>query len=730
MIRRYLLSHRLLVLAAFGLLAAAILCFLVLRWQSTPLPYHDSFVNNNANGWQAFGGVWQISNGTMYNRSDERGAKLITGSADWTDYRMQADLEMIGNRGDVGVVMRAGQVEEGIDSYNGYYIGIRSQDSALVIGRSDHGWLEGHPVAIPGGVRPALWYRLVVVAVDCRISAEVTNLQTGQSAWGALVDHACVRSGKIGLRSMGTGGAWKNISVTRATEQDWMAIGSHAAFIEYPEYPTSEKDYNEMREKGFAGTYVPVQRYPSSSPSVDGPSDSRFISIGELRESTGQSRNLSIRGVVTFADPLYIQDSAGGIRVALQTPVALNLGDEVEVTGSLNGSEYPDVFAATTVRLLWDRTPLAPLSISTTQAASGTHDSSLVEVTGYLRSKDKDSDGTITLHVSDESQVFTVLLKSALFQKEYERWDPESWIRVTGVCVMGQPFVPRTSAFTILARSPEDIKVLTGPPWWSSRRLLHLALPALLLLLLGTVFYVQLEKWKMRGILDERERLAHEMHDTLAQSFAGVGFHLQGVRNSLRSGSSIGASGLMQKLDVACELVTQTHRDASASIAALHPDADGARDLLVALENYALQMMGSDSIPLNLSRDGTPRELSFPVRDMLFQVGREAITNVMRHSQASQISVALLYYPRTVRLEVHDNGTGFAPHEKSGFGIKTMRSRCESVGAKLCIDSMPGAGTRVSAESPYGKRSAWLDWIKSLVHQWRRRTGASATEKD
>jgi signal transduction histidine kinase len=719
-----------LMLVASGLLAAAILGFLMLRWRPAPLPYHDSFAANSANEWQAFGGVWEISNGTLYNRSDERGAKLITGSARWTDYRMQADLEMIGNQGDVGVIVRADQVEEGIDSYNGYYIGIRSLDSALVIGRADHGWLEGHPVAIPGGVHPAQWYRLVIVVVGCRIAAQATNLETGQSAWGAFSDQPCVHSGKIGLRSMGTGGAWRNIRVTRATEQDWLAIGSRASFIEYPEYPVSEKAYNHMREAGFASIYAPAQRYPSTTPGGNNGSDSRFVSIGELRESTWPSHNLRIRGVVTFTDPLYIQDTTGGIQLALQTPVALNLGDEIEVTGSQFNGQYPGAFVGTAVRLLWDRTPVAPLSISTTQAASGAYDSSLVEVTGYLRSKSKDSGGRITLDVSDESQVFTVVLKNALFQKEYQQWEPESWIRVVGVCVIGQSFVTRTSAFTILARSPEDIEILGGPPWWTSRRLFHLALPALLLLLLVGTFYVRLEKWKMRGILNERERLAHEMHDTLAQGFAGVGFHLQGIRNSLRSGPSSVSADLMHKLDVACELVTQTHRDASASIAALHPDADGGRDLLVALENYAIQMMGADSLPLTLVRGGTPRELSFPVRDMLFQVGREAITNVIRHSQASQIELALRYYTNSVRLEVRDNGAGFVLDENLGFGMKAMRSRCEAAGAELCIDTVPGTGTAVSVDSPYGKRPQWLDWIRSVLRRRRRLTDISTAASD
>ena len=65
------------------------------------------------------------------------------------------------------------------------------------------------------------------------------------------------------------------------------------------------------------------------------------------------------------------------------------------------------------------------------------------------------------------------------------------------------------------------------------------------------------------------------MHDTLAQSFAGIGFHLQGMRNMVRSGTPNG--NLTEKLDLACDIVAQTHRDASAGIAALHPEADEGR---------------------------------------------------------------------------------------------------------------------------------------------------------
>ena len=710
--------------AAIAICLATLFPLAIARHTHTPLPYHDSFSSNSAREWQAFGGVWQLSGGTIFNRSDERGAKLITGSRNWSNYRMQADLQMIGNGGDIGIIVRAGRLERGIDSYNGYYIGLRSLDSSVVIGRADYGWLEGHPVPMPGGVQTSVWYRLVVVAVGCRIAATATNMSTGQMAWAAFEENPCVRRGKIGLRSMATRGAWRNISVRRATFQDWEAIRTHAAFVQHPIYPIREADYNRMRDIDLAQSHGAEQdnhratMLLSNNHSKAGSSQApELVPIQSLKTTIWPAQPLRIRGVVTLIDPLFIQDSTGGIAVDVRKPVRLNLGDEVEVTGTQANSGYAPRFEASAIRLLWDRTLVVPLSISSTQAASGAFNSSLVEVRGYLRSKSVTPDGTITLNISDTSQFFIAISKSALSLRDYKSWEPGSLLRVDGVCVLGEPFATDGSAFALLTRSTDDIQVISGPPWWSGERVLRLIIPLVLLVILGIALYIRIERWKMRGILDERERLAHEMHDTLAQSFAGVGFHLQGIRNTLRSGNSAGPADLMEKLDLACDLVTQTHREASASIAALHPDADEGRDLLVALEHYAMRMFNAGDLGIMVARQGTPRDLSLPVRDALFQIGREAITNVIRHSHGSQIALGLRYELKWLVLTVQDNGIGFVPAEMSGFGIKSMLSRCNAIRAELSITSTPGAGTTVSVRSPYGLRLTFMDWIR---HAWKR----------
>ena len=700
---------------------SAIGAFVYLQNRRGRLPYYDSFARNSADEWTMIGGAWQINNGAVFNRSDERGAKIVTGSKRWSNYQLRADLQLIGHEGDVGVMVRVGDEELGIDSYNGYYIGLRSLDSALVIGRADHGWVEALPIAMKGGVQISVWYSLRVVIVGCNIGAVATNIATGDTTWAAFHEDSCVARGKIGLRSMSTGGAWRNIAVTQATEADWLAIRRHAAFVGEPIYPDREADYNKMRDAYFKETYTPARSYQSAvvgapaETAGDIDAEPRLVPIANLRTLSAPADPVTIRGVVTLTSPLYIQDSSGGTAVLITAArtTALNLGDEVEIAGTPKSEELAAPFRASSIRLLWDRTEMAPLSITSTQAASGTFESSLVEVSGTLLSKRKDTDGVITLHMADVSQSYIATVRGWLSTAAYNSWEPGSQLRLRGICTVSQPS-PHGESFAILLRSIDDVEVLSGPPWWSGQRILRLIFLGLTLLVLGVYLYLRIERWKMRAILSERERLAYEMHDTLAQSFAGVSFHLQGVRNSLRGGYSPKES-VLEKLDVACDLVAQTHREASAGIAALHPDADEGRDLLVALERCMHAMLEGNDLPLTLVREGTPRQLSMAVRDSLFHIGREAITNILRHSRATAIVLRLAYEPKSVVLEVRDNGSGFEYNASaSGFGIRTMHRRACTVGGELRIVSEPDKGAVVMVRTPYGARHTLADWVRSL----------------
>ena len=121
--------------------------------------------------------------------------------------------------------------------------------------------------------------------------------------------------------------------------------------------------------------------------------------------------------------------------------------------------------------------------------------------------------------------------------------------------------------FVILLRSPDDFTVTAAPPWWNRTHIVAVA-AGLLILAIGLHFlYSRAERWKLGAVFKERERLAAEMHDTLAQSFAGIGFQIQAVRN----GTPEELQNLHHQLDVATELVRHSHEEARRSIAALRP---------------------------------------------------------------------------------------------------------------------------------------------------------------
>lgn len=680
------------------------------------IPYHDRFASSQAEEWKPFGGTWEMANGTIFNRSDERGAKLMTGSPAWQNYALQTDLKMIGHDGDIGVIVRARDEENGIDSYNGYYVGLRSVDSVLVVGRADHGWMEGRPVPMPDGVKISKWYRLRVVAVGCHIGAMATDLTSGKKAWAAFEEKPCVTAGRVGLRSMATGGAWRDFSVARARDADWQEIRSHADGVQHPDYPKREADFNALREANLRAMHpLGGQATPETRVHLSVADKAiAVVPIGSLRSMSSPAQPVRIRGVVTLTSPqVYVQDATGGIAVTMSSTALLNLGDEVEITGAPVQKGYSTSLNETSVRLLWDRTLVVPLSISGAQAASGNFNSSLVEMRGRLYAKSKDANGLITLQLEDDSQTFLAMARQGLSSHSYELWKPGSRLRITGICVLNN-----SAPFTLLMRSLDDVEVLSGPPWWNGRQLVRWIAPVTILLLLGFVLYLRIERWKTNAIMNERERLAHEMHDTLAQSFAGVGFHLQGVRNAMRNGNHRSMEDLVAKLDVACNLVTHTHCETSANIAALHPDEQEGCDLLLALERYAQRMMSTGGLPLVLERKGVPRALSLPVRDALFQIGREAITNVVRHGRVPWVKVNISYERRCLILTICDEGIGFDVEKQADFGVHGMLRRAEAINAEFRIVSAPGEGTTVQIRAPYGLRLTVADWVKYMRDTW------------
>jgi signal transduction histidine kinase len=422
--------------------------------------------------WKALGGKWEIANGVVLTKSNVRGAKLLAGSTRWADYTLTSDLRFDGPGADMGVILRSNDETEGTDTYNGYFIGLRSLDGTLVIGRANYGeWVEARPVPIPGGVSPSVWYRLRVTAYQCHIAASLQNQATLQSAWIAFEERFCVKSGRIGLRSLNDEGMWRNVSVRSAGWNDYLELQRHATSVEQP-------------------------------------------------------------------------------------------------------------------------------------------------------------------------------------------------------------------------------VVLQGPPWWTPWHVGMLVGGVLTFALLAQLVYFRIQQWKACAITRERERLAREIHDTMAQSFAGVGYQLQGIRRSVIRGHQQDPRVIADKLSVAYQLVRKCHEEASRTIAMFSTSLPSTQqNLLEALARTARRIAG-EQIKVLTRLNGNSTPLPLRVADALLHIGQEAIVNAATHSDPTLLTITLGFEGDDVELVVEDNGQGFDyTQEAAGFGILGMQKRAHDVGGTLHIQSVVGTGT-------------------------------------
>jgi signal transduction histidine kinase len=208
----------------------------------------------------------------------------------------------------------------------------------------------------------------------------------------------------------------------------------------------------------------------------------------------------------------------------------------------------------------------------------------------------------------------------------------------------------------------------------------------------GMTGFFFVERWRMQAVLDERQRLAHEMHDTLAQSFAGLAFQLQAIRDDVKDGIDI-----TPQLELAQGMVRNSHDEARRSISALRPEHLESVGLLSALEECARRMISqSSSIEIRTITAGNVQNLPLRVSDTLLRIGYEAIANAIRHALCSRLSISISYEKSTVEMVVEDDGVGFVvSSDSAGFGIRGMRKRADNISAGFRIDSAPGQGTAV-----------------------------------
>jgi signal transduction histidine kinase len=203
------------------------------------------------------------------------------------------------------------------------------------------------------------------------------------------------------------------------------------------------------------------------------------------------------------------------------------------------------------------------------------------------------------------------------------------------------------------------------------------------------------------AVAEERLRIAHEMHDGLAQVLAYVNTKAQAVKEYLRTDRPEEASKHLDQLAAAAREVYGDVRD---SIIGLRNAAVSDRSLGDALHDYARTWEVQHGIPVKVHVDRSIR-LSDNAELQLQRIVQEALINVRKHAQAKQVEVSLKLEETRIVAVVADDGLGFNPEELGRaefprFGLSTMRERGESIGGTVRLDSSPGQGTRLTVEVP------------------------------
>jgi ligand-binding sensor domain-containing protein/signal transduction histidine kinase len=266
---------------------------------------------------------------------------------------------------------------------------------------------------------------------------------------------------------------------------------------------------------------------------------------------------------------------------------------------------------------------------------------------------------------------------------------------------------PGRFQFHVEARNPDGFwsrreAVMTfevDPAFWQDRRYQSLGIAGLFLLAWS------LYRLRLRQItatidlrhaerLAERTRVARELHDTLLQSFHGLMLHFQAVSKLLPEGRA------REQLEETMERADQAIAEGRSAVYDLRSSATATNDLAEAVNAVGNELCSDNSAAFNMTVEGPTRDLQPSIRDEIYRISREALSNACKHAHARHIEAEISYGPREFRLRIRDDGEGI-PAEvleqgRAGhFGLRGIRERAEQIGAELTIWSRLDSGTEI-----------------------------------
>jgi PAS domain S-box-containing protein len=206
------------------------------------------------------------------------------------------------------------------------------------------------------------------------------------------------------------------------------------------------------------------------------------------------------------------------------------------------------------------------------------------------------------------------------------------------------------------------------------------------------------EQSQRAAVFEERNRMARDIHDTLAQGFTGVIVQLEAAEDAIACGSRKDAD---KHLHRAGELARRSLSEARRSVHALRPQALLEQNFWGALKGTIKNTTAGTALHTTFEAKGKLPELPQPWQENLLHIGQEALTNTLKYAHARNFKTRLTYEAKKLRLELRDDGDGFKAKDRhDGVGLRGMRERVEQMGGELEITSSRGKGTKITVLLP------------------------------
>ncbi|HET9432664.1 MAG TPA: sensor histidine kinase, partial [Chitinophagaceae bacterium] len=201
------------------------------------------------------------------------------------------------------------------------------------------------------------------------------------------------------------------------------------------------------------------------------------------------------------------------------------------------------------------------------------------------------------------------------------------------------------------------------------------------------------------GRLNERQRLARDIHDTLAQHFTSIIMHLAAAKHS---NFETVQTQVQQAEGAAREGLDEIRR----IVWDMRPEQIEKASLIEAVEELAARWSAENSVQVKMKVTGTPRSLTSSAETALLRISQEAMHNINKHAQAKKVNITFSYMEDLFVMDIADDGLGFEPSKiKNGFGMKTMRDRAEELSGILTIESEQGIGTAIAVSIPISEEN-------------------------